>query len=142
MAQAQSGDTVKVHYTGKLEDGTVFDSSINREPLEFQLGQGQMIQGFEQAVFGMAVGDSKTATIPVEQAYGPKSEDMILEINKSEVPADLNPHVGQQLALQQPDGHALPVTVTAVSEQTITLDANHPLAGKDLIFEIRLIEIN
>jgi peptidylprolyl isomerase len=142
MAQAQSGNTVKVHYTGKLEDGTIFDSSVNREPLEFQLGQGQMIQGFEQAVYGMAVGESKTATIPVEQAYGPKSEDMILEVNRSEVPADLNPQVGQQLAIQQPDGHALPVTVTSVTDQTITLDANHPLAGKDLIFEIKVVEIN
>ncbi len=142
MAQAQSGNTVKVHYTGKLEDGTVFDSSVNREPLEFKLGEGQMIQGFEQAVYGMAVGDSKTATIPSEQAYGPKSEDMILEVNRNEVPADLNPQVGQQLAIQQPDGHALPVTVTSVTDETITLDANHPLAGKDLIFEIKLVEIN
>lgn len=141
MATAQTGNTVRVHYTGRLEDGTVFDSSINREPLEFQLGQGQMIQGFEQAVFGMQVGDTKVASIPVEQAYGPKSEDMIITVNRSEVPADIQPEVGQQLAIQQPNGHAVPVTVTSVTEDTITLDANHPLAGKDLTFEIKLVEI-
>ncbi len=141
MSQAKQGDTVKVHYTGKLQDGNVFDSSANREPLQFTLGAGNMIPGFEQAVQGMNVGDKKTAEIPSEQAYGEKREDMIISVPRENVPGDIQPEVGQQLAIQQQGGQQVPVTVTEVNEEKVVLDANHPLAGKDLIFEIELVEI-
>ncbi len=142
MATAQNGNTVKVHYTGKLHDGSVFDSSIKRnEPLEFTLGQGNMIAGFEKAVLGMEVGQSKVADIPANEAYGQKTQDMIIEVPRKDVPANINPQVGQQLAIKQNDGRTVPVTVTEVTEEIITLDGNHPLAGKDLIFEIELVEI-
>lgn len=142
MTVAKSGNTVKVHYTGKLKDGTVFDSSLQRnEPLEFTLGQGNMIAGFEKAVDGMKVGDSTVADIPVGEAYGEVREDMILEVPKKDVPENITPEVGQRLAVQQKDGQSIPVTIAKVSEESITLDANHPLAGKDLVFEIELLEI-
>lgn len=141
MSQAKQGDTVKVHYTGKLQDGNVFDSSVNREPLEFTLGAGNMIPGFEQAVQGMNIGDKKTAEIPSEQAYGEKREDMIISVPRENVPGDIEPEVGQQLAIQQQGGQQVPVTVTEVTEEKVVLDANHPLAGKDLVFEIELVEI-
>lgn len=142
MSTAQSGNTVKVHYTGKLHDGTVFDSSHNRnEPIEFTLGQQNMIPGFEKAVEGMAVGDTKTAEIPANEAYGEKKTDMIIQVPKTEIPADIKPEVGQQLAMQGNDGQQMPVTVTEVADDTITLDANHPLAGKDLIFELELVNV-
>ena len=141
MSQAKQGDTVKVHYTGKLQDGNVFDSSVNREPLQFTLGAGNMIPGFEQAVQGMNVGDKKTAEIPSEQAYGEKREDMIISVPRENVPGDIQPEVGQQLAIQQQEGQQVPVTVTEVTEEKVVLDANHPLAGKDLVFEIELVEI-
>ena len=142
MSQAKQGDTVKVHYTGKLQDGNVFDSSVNREPLQFTLGAGNMIPGFEQAVQGMNVGDKKTAEIPSEQAYGEKREDMIISVPRENVPGDIQPEVGQQLAIQQQGGQQVPVTVTEVTEEKVVLDANHPLAGKDLVFEIELVEIS
>ena len=142
MSIAQKGDTVKVHYTGKLEDGTVFDSSHNRnEPIEFTLGQQNMIAGFERAVEGMSVGDTKTAEIPANEAYGTKKEDMIIQVPKAEIPANIKPEVGQQLAMQGNDGQQIPVTVTEINDGGITLDANHPLAGKDLIFELELVQI-
>lgn len=141
MSQAKQGDTVKVHYTGKLQDGNVFDSSVNREPLEFTLGAGNMIPGFEQAVQGMSIGEKKTAEIPSEQAYGEKREDMIISVPRENVPGDIEPEVGQQLAIQQQGGQQVPVTVTEVTEEKVVLDANHPLAGKDLVFEIELVEI-
>lgn len=141
MAQAQRGDTVKVHYTGKLDDGTVFDSSVGREPLEFTIGEGGIIPGFEQAVLGMAQGESKTETIPVEDAYGPYIEEMVLTVDRQQMPAELKPEVGQQLQLQQPDGQLIPMTITDVSGSTVTLDANHPLAGENLTFDIQLVEI-
>ena len=112
MSQAKQGDTVKVHYTGKLKDGSVFDSSENREPLAFTLGSGNMIPGFEQAVLGMDVGDKKTAEIPSDQAYGEKREDMVISVPKENVPGDITPEVGQQLAIQQQGGPQVPVTVT------------------------------
>ena len=139
--QAKDGDTVKVHYTGSLEDGTVFDTSLEREPLEFTLGQGQLIPGFEQAVIGMKIGESKTVTIPAEQAYGPYNNELISVIDRDNLAEGLDPEVGQQLQTQQPDGQTIIVTVIEVSETSITVDANHPLAGKDLTFEIELIEI-
>lgn len=142
MSVAKIGDKVKVHYTGKLNDGTVFDSSVDKDPLEFQLGEGQMIAGFEKAVTGMEPGDSVTANIPSEEAYGERKTEMMVEVPKAEVPANIDPQVGQQLAIQQADGNSLPVVVTVVEEDKIVLDANHPLAGKDLTFEIKLVEVS
>ncbi|CAN5270980.1 peptidylprolyl isomerase [soil metagenome] len=142
MAEAKKGDTVKVHYTGKLEDGSIFDSSVERDPLEFTLGKGNMIAGFEKAVLGMEKGDSKSAKIPYQEAYGERREDMMVEIPKNQIPNDLKPEVGQQLSIKQQEGTDVPVVVTKVSRDNIVLDANHPLAGKDLIFDIELVEIN
>ena len=142
MKNAKEGDKVKVHYTGKLKDGTVFDSSVERnQPLEFTLGKGEVIAGFETAVQGMQVGDSKTTDIPASNAYGASREDMIFEVPNDNIPPDLNPQVGQQLAIKQNDGSTMPVTVTEIKDESIIIDANHPLAGKDLIFEIELVEI-
>lgn len=141
MVQAKSGDTVKIHYTGKLEDGTVFDTSAEREPLEFTISSGQVIPGFEQAVLGMAPGESKTEKIPMDQAYGPHREEMVLEVSREQIPPDIAPEVGQQLQIQQANGQSVPVFVTDVTDNQITLDANHPLAGEDLTFEIELVEI-
>ncbi len=140
-AVATDGDTVKVHYTGRLTDGTVFDTSVGSDPLEFTLGQGQTILGFEQAVIGMQVGETKTVTIPADQAYGPHREDMILEVSKDELPEELEPEVGMQLQMNQGDGGITIVTITEVSETTIRIDANHPLAGQDLTFNIELVDI-
>ncbi|GAA0893363.1 peptidylprolyl isomerase [Fulvivirga kasyanovii] len=141
MSEAKKGDRVKVHYTGKLNDGSVFDSSVNREPLEFELGAGMMIAGFDKAVTGMKVGDTKTANIPSDEAYGERNDEMVVEVPKAQLPADLKPEVGQQLAMQQPNGQSIPVVVTKVEADTIEIDANHPLAGKDLVFDIELVEI-
>ncbi|GIX47455.1 MAG: peptidyl-prolyl cis-trans isomerase [Candidatus Tectimicrobiota bacterium] len=141
MVQAKIGDTVKVHYTGKLIDGTTFDSSLQREPLEFTLGQGELIPGFEQAVLGMHVGETKTETVSADQAYGAHRPEMVFEVARQQLPPGLEPYVGQRLQMTQPDGAAIPVLVTEVNEASITLDANHPLAGKDLVFEITLVEI-
>lgn len=141
MVQAKPGDTVKIHYTGKLDDGTVFDSSAEREPLEFTLSGGQVIPGFEQAVVGMAPGESKTEKIPMEQAYGPYRQEMVIQVNREQLPPDLDPEVGLQLQIQQPNGQAIPVLVTEVTNSKVTLDANHPLAGEDLTFDIELVEI-
>jgi peptidylprolyl isomerase len=141
MAEAKKGDTVKVHYTGKLEDGTVFDSSVEKAPLEFTLGNGNMIAGFEKAVLGMEIGDSKSARIPFQEAYGERRDEMLVEVPKAQIPEDIKPEVGQQLSIKQQDGSAVPVVVTEVDQDKIILDANHPLAGKDLIFDIELMEI-
>lgn len=141
MAQAKVGDTVRVHYTGRLEDGTTFDSSLNRDPIEFTLGLGQLIPGFEQAIIGMEPGESKTTTIPADQAFGPRREDMMLEIDREHVPPGMDLQVGQQLEISQADGQVLLVTVAEVTESKVTLDANHPLAGQDLTFDIQLLEI-
>ncbi len=141
MAQAATGDTVRVHYTGTLDDGTVFDTSSGREPLEFTLGGGQVIPGFDRAVDGMNPGDSETVKIPAEDAYGPHREEMMLEVDRAQVPAELNPQVGERLEIKQQNGQSVPVTVTAVTETLVTLDGNHPLAGQALTFEIELVEI-
>lgn len=141
MAAAKQGDTVKVHYTGKLEDGTVFDTSREREPLEFTIGEGKVIPGFEAAVIGMEAGKSRSATVPPEQAYGERRTDRILTVEREQFPEDLDPQVGQQLEVKQPDGQAVPVTVARVSDADVTLDANHPLAGRELTFEMELVEI-
>jgi peptidylprolyl isomerase len=141
MTQAKKGDTVNVHYTGKLKDGTVFDSSVDREPLQFTISEGRILPGFEQGVIGMKPGDTKTVSIPADKAYGLHRKDLVLVVDKSKIPSHLKPEVGQQLKLNQPDGRAVPVRVTDISQSKVTLDANHPLAGKDLTFEIELVEI-
>jgi peptidylprolyl isomerase len=141
MAQAKSGDKVKVHYTGKFDDGTVFDSSENRPPLEFQIGLGQVIPGFEKGVMGMESGDKKTIVIPPEQAYGNIREELVADVKKDQFPENINPAVGLRLQLDQPDGSKLNVTVTGIKEDMVTLDANHPLAGKTLTFDIEMVEI-
>jgi len=141
MAQAKTGDKVKVHYEGTLEDGVVFDSSEGREPLEVMLGEKQVIPGFENAVVGMEPDESKTINIPMDEAYGPHREEMVLEVPHSQFPEDMNPEVGHQLQMRRPDGQTMIVAVTGVSEANVTLDANHPLAGKDLTFNIKLVEI-
>ena len=140
-AQAKNGDIVEVHYTGTLENGTVFDTSVGREPLKFTLGAGQMIFGFEQAVLGMKIGESKNFTIPADEAYGPYDDDLLIVINREDLSPDLDPEVGQQLQMPGPSGGISVVTVTNVTDTTITVDANHPLAGEDLTFEIELMSI-
>ncbi len=142
MAEAKNGDNVKVHYTGRLDDGSVFDSSEGHEPLEFTLGQGQVIPGFESAVNGMTEGEVKTTQIPADEAYGPHYPEMVLVVPRSQLPPDMNPQVGDQLELQQENGQSFVVNVTDVSDDEITLDANHPLAGKDLTFDIRLVRVD
>ena len=142
MTQAKSGDNVKVHYTGKLDDGTVFDSSAEREPLEFSLGSGNVIPGFEEAIVGMAPGESKTTKIPPEQAYGPQREELVITVEKEQIPTDLSVEVGQQLQISQNNGQVIPVIVTDVSDSKVTLDANHPLAGEQLTFDIKLVEVS
>ncbi|MFU8860446.1 MAG: FKBP-type peptidyl-prolyl cis-trans isomerase [Cyclonatronaceae bacterium] len=141
MSKAKNGDTVKVHYTGKLNDGSVFDSSENREPLEFQLGSGQLIPGFEKAVTGMTVGESTSVTIPANEAYGEVNDELILSVEKNRLPADIQPEVGMQLQVQQPNGQPVPVVISDVTDEHVKLDANHPLAGKELTFDIEVVEI-
>jgi len=141
MAQARKGDSVRIHYTGTLDDGTVFDSSVGREPLDFTLGSGQVIPGFDEAVMGMAAGDRKKVTIPAQQAYGERNDELVIEVPLSQVPPDLNPEVGQRLQMGGPAGELIVVTVTEVGEEIMILDANPPLAGKDLTFELELVEI-
>ena len=141
MTQAKSGDTVRIHYTGTLDDGTQFDSSAGRDPLEFALGGGQVIPGFDNAVDGMAVGESKTVTIPAEEAYGQRHEQLVQQVSRSALPDDIEPAVGMQLQSQSPEGQVMMLVVTEVEEESITVDANHPLAGQALTFAIELVEI-
>ncbi len=141
MAKAKSGDTVKVYYTGKLEDGTLFDSSSDGNPLVFEIGAGRVIAGFEQAVTGMTPGETRTEMIPAEQAYGPRREEIALVVERRRIPGGLELKVGQVLQVRGPEGEHTRVTVTAMSDSGVTLDANHPLAGKSLVFEIKLLEI-
>ena len=141
MQPVKKGDTVKVHYHGRLTDGTTFDSSSGREPLQFEVGSGQVIKGFEDGVAGMNVGDKKTIQINVEDAYGPKDDNMLVEFPKSNFPDDLNPEVGMQLNMTNGGGQVIPVTIVEIGEDSVMLDANHPLAGQDLIFDIELVEI-
>ncbi len=140
MANAKDGDKVKVNYTGKLSDGSEFDSSADREPLEFVIGEGGIIPGFEKAVVGMAAGDKKSVTIPVEDAYGPRREELKLTIQRSELPPDLEPKVDDMLEMRQGE-QVFPVLVTAVADDELSLDANHPLSGEELHFDIELVEI-
>ena len=141
MSQAKSGDTVKIHYTGTLDDGTEFDSSAGREPLEFALGGGQVIPGFDSAVDGMAVGDSKTVTIPPGEAYGERHDHLVQEVPKTALPQDMKPEVGMQVQSQSPEGQIMNLIVTEVAAKSITVDGNHALAGQALTFAIELVEI-
>lgn len=141
MTQAKSGDTVKIHYTGTLDDGQQFDSSAGRDPLQFTLGSGQVIPGFDKAVEGMAVGDSKTVNIPPEDAYGPRHDEMIQDVPRTALPAEVEPEIGMGLQARGQDGQVINLTITAVEEESITVDGNHPLAGKALNFDIELIDI-
>ncbi len=141
MSTVKANDTIKVHYTGKLNDGRVFDSSVDREPLEFTLGQGQLIPGFEKGVIDMAVNEKKTVNIPSAEAYGERREEMMQEVPKSQLPPEIKPEVGMGLVSQTPEGQEMRLTVAEVKDESIVVDANHPLAGEDLIFEIEVLEI-
>lgn len=141
MQTAKKGDQVKVHYTGKLTDGTIFDSSEGREPLAFEVGAGMMIKGFDAAVDGMAIEAKVTVEIPAAEAYGEAREEMIFDVPRTNLPPDMEPEVGQQLAMSQPNGQQMPVKVKEVHEDKVIIDANHDLAGKDLVFDIELVEI-
>lgn len=141
MSKAKSGDTVRIHYTGKLDDGTEFDSSAGREPLEFAVGSGQVIPGFDSAVEGMTVGDSKSVSIEPGEAYGERHEQLVQDVPKSALPDEIDAQVGMQLQGQSPEGQVTRFVITAVDDETITLDANHPLAGQRLNFDIELVEI-
>lgn len=141
MSTAKKNDTVKVHYTGKLTNGEVFDSSRDREPLEFTVGAGQMIPGFDAAVDGMTIQETKEVTIPSAEAYGERNPDMMQEVPRTDLPEDMKPEVGQTLVASSPEGQQTHVVVTEVTDEKIVVDANHPLAGQDLVFEIELVEI-
>ena len=141
MSTAKSGDKVKIHYTGTLEDGTQFDSSSGRDPLEFSLGGGEVIPGFDAAVTGMSVGESKSVTITPENAYGERHEQLVQQVPRDALPEEMDPAIGMQLQSQSPDGQVMNLVITEVADDTITVDANHPLAGFDLTFAIELVEI-
>lgn len=141
MNKVIPGCKVKVHYTGTLQDGTVFDSSLEREPLAFTVGAGQMIAGFDQGVVGMVEGEEKTIVIPADMAYGEIREDLVFAVPRENMPEDYVPSVGDQLAVTSSDGHPFPVTVKEIDEETVTLDGNHALAGKDLTFAVKMIEV-
>lgn len=142
MAIAQIGDKVSLHYVGKLDDGTIFDSSLNTQPLEFTIGDGSIIPGFEEAIVGMSEGEKKTFSVEAENAYGPYFNERVITISKSQLPPELDPQIGDKLQGQQPDGSVVLFSVIGKEEDQITLDGNHPLAGKNLNFEIELIKIS
>lgn len=140
--QAKQGDTVKVHYTGRLKDGTVFDTSVDGgEPIEFTLGEGRVIAGFDEGVRGMEIGESRTLDVPPDKAYGEHNKDLLFEVSREQLPEDVDPEVGDRIALQSADAGSVLVTVSEVSEATVTFDANHPLAGEHLTFDVELVEI-
>lgn len=141
MAQVKKGDKIRIHYHGKLTDGTTFDSSEGREPLEFEVGGGMVIPGFDNGVMGMSVGDKKTIHIPADEAYGPKQEEMIMEFPRDRFPADMTPEAGMQLNMSNGQGQNFPVVIVEVKDDVVILDANHPLAGEELIFDLELVEI-
>lgn len=139
--QAKTGDTVSVHYTGRLADGEVFDSSEGHEPLSFVVGAKQVIEGFENGVMGMSVGDKKTIEIKSDEAYGERIEGLAQAVPRESLRMDVEPEIGMSFMIQTPDGQQMPVAITEITEETITLDANHPLAGKDLTFDIEVVAI-
>jgi peptidylprolyl isomerase len=138
--QAKKGDTARVHYTGRLEDGQVFDTSEGGEPLEFQVGSGEVIQGFDEGVRGMQVGEKKTIEIEADDAYGQRTEALVQSVSRGDLNLDTEPQVGMNLVLQLPDGNQIPVAITDVTQDSVTLDANHPLAGQKLIFDVELVD--
>ena len=137
----QSGNTIKIHYHGRLSDGSTFDSSAGRSPLEFTVGSGSVIKGFDDGVQGMTVGEKKTVEIPFMQAYGPEDPSMIIEFPADRLPDDLKPEIGMQLNMNNSEGQQFPVVITEITTENVVLNANHPLAGKDLIFDLELVEI-
>jgi peptidylprolyl isomerase len=141
MPQAKQGDTVQVHYKGTLDDGTMFDSSEGREPLEVQVGAGHVIPGFDEALLGMSVGDKKTAVLPVDQAYGPRRDELVFQVERAQLAPGTEVSLGDHLRIGFPDGRSANVQITAMDEETLTLDANHPLAGQNLTFELELVGI-
>ena len=142
MSQVKNNDTVKVHYTGKLNDGQVFDSSVERgEPMEFTMGKGQLIPGFEKGLIDMKVNEKKTINIPKEEAYGDTKDELVQEVPKSQLPEDIEPKIGMGLVSQTPTGQEINLIVKDVKEDTIVVDGNHPLAGKDLIFDLEVVAI-
>jgi FKBP-type peptidyl-prolyl cis-trans isomerase 2 len=141
MQQVKKGDTVKVHYHGKLTDGTTFDSSAGRDPLEFEVGAGMMIKGFDDGVLDMTIGEKKTISIQAEDAYGPSDPENIIEFPITNFPEDMKPEIGMQLNMRDNSGNSFPVVITEVKVESVLLDANHPLAGKELVFDIELVEI-
>lgn len=141
MMKAENGNTVKVHYTGKLDDGSVFDTSKGSDPLEFKVGSGHVIKGFDEAVSGMEVGEQKTVNIPAAEAYGPVRDEMVLNVKRDQLPQNIELKEGLHLQLTQPNGAVFNVMVKELTEDSVTLDGNHPLAGKDLNFEIELVEV-
>lgn len=141
MFQVKEGDTIRIEYTGRLEDGTVFDSSGGDSPLEFTVGEGEVVQGLEQGVIGMKPGEVKSIIVPMELGYGPRNEQRVCQLDKNKVPKEFHPELGRQLQLYRADGLPVMGTVIAISETSFTMDYNHPLAGKTMIFETRLVEI-
>jgi peptidylprolyl isomerase len=141
MTQAKTGDTVRIHYTGTLDDGTQFDSSAGRDPLEFAVGSGQVIPGFDRAVEGMGVGENKTVQIAPDEGYGERHEQLVQDVPKSALPENIDPQIGMRLQASGQDGRVMQLVVTKIAEDSITVDGNHPLAGKTLNFEIELVEI-
>lgn len=141
MTTLKNGDTVKVHYTGTLDDGRVFDTSKDRDPLEFKVGEGQIIPGFEQGVVGMEVGETRDIEVAPENAYGSRREELVMEVPVGEFPDHIEPEVGMQLQIKQQDGTPFGVVITDVADEAVTLDANHPLAGQTLYFQVELVEI-
>ncbi|MEL6920185.1 MAG: peptidylprolyl isomerase [Pseudomonadota bacterium] len=141
MTNAQHGNTVHIHYTGRFSDGTVFDTSDGREPLAFELGSGQVIPGLDKAMRGMAVGEKKTVEIPCAEAFGEHHAEGVQEVPRDQMPAEMDPQVGMQLQAEAPNGEAVMLVVTAVANDIVTVDANHPLAGKDLTFDVELVSV-
>jgi len=141
MPEVKNGDTIKINYRGTLDDGTVFDSSEGREPLQFEVGSGMVIPGFDKGVLGMTVGQKKTINIPVDEAYGPVQDEMFMEFPIDRFPEDMKPEVGMSLNMSNGSGQAIPVVIAEVLEEVVVLDANHPLAGEDLTFDLELVEI-
>jgi peptidylprolyl isomerase len=141
MSQAKKGDTVHIHYTGRFDDGTVFDTSENRDPLAFEIGKGMVVPGFEKAIVGMEVGDKKTETIPADQAYGPRVEQLTFMVPRENLPPGYDPQVGEVMRMETKDGRQMDVMITSADPEMVRMDANHPLAGKDLTFDIELMKI-
>jgi peptidylprolyl isomerase len=142
MKKVDNNDNISLHYKGTLTGGEMFDSSEGRDPLKFEVGAGQVIAGFDRAVLGMSTEESKVFTIPADEAYGSVKEELVYEVPKASIPAELKPEKGQRLVSNLEDGRQIPVTITDVTDETITLDANHPLAGEDLTFDIKIVSID